>query len=561
MLAKSGSWEFLSCTDHIPALFLINLKQLRMKKTVRTPFFSSIRKAFNLALRAEELQIDTAEMIGQAQEAINQRRNFLKNTGKVMLGGAVAPSLMLNSSKSFFLPFLGGTPPRIAIVGAGIAGLHALHMLKKNNLTGTIYEASGRTGGRMFTVQEAMGKGTWTEFGGEFIDTDHADMWALANEFNIELIDYQQASEAELEAETFYFEGEHHTMEEVVNGFRTFAPRLKADMDKLDGDISYTATDPFIIGLDNMSLSKYLKKIGARGWVRKLLEMAYESEYGRSPKEQSSLNLTLLISADTSNGSLAFFGDSDERYKAKGGNQSIVDALANKYADDIKLNHSLESIRPSGNGYKLHFSGMQDDVIADYVILAIPFTILRSIDMPVEMPAVKRKCIDTLGYGTNAKLMLGMKSHFWRTQGYGGLVYSDNGIPNGWDNAQLQNKTNEPAGLSILFGGEKGIKAGEGTPEFQKDKYLPLWDKIYPGAIQQFSGKVARMHWPSYPYSLGSYTCYTKGQFTTIGGAEQMPLGNILFAGEHCGSWFQGFMNGAAQSGREAAEEILKRLD
>jgi len=199
--------------------------------------------------------------------------------------------------------------------------------------------------------------------------------------------------------------------------------------------------------------------------------------------------------------------------------------------------------------------------MADYVILAIPFTILRSIDMPMEMPEVKRKSIDTLGYGTNAKLMLGMKSHFWREQGYGGLVYSDNGIPNGWDNAQLQNKTNEPAGLSILFGGEKGIKAGEGTPDSQKDKYLPLWDKIYPGAIQQFSGKVARMHWPSYPYTLGSYTCYTKGQFTTIGGAEQMPLGNILFAGEHCGGWFQGFMNGAAQSGREAAEEILKRLD
>lgn len=102
-----------------------------MKKTVRTPFFSTIRKAFSLALRAEELQMDTAEIIGQAQEAANQRRNFLKNTGKVMIGGAVAPGLMLNSTKSFFFPFLGGTPPRIAIIGGGIAGLHALHILKK----------------------------------------------------------------------------------------------------------------------------------------------------------------------------------------------------------------------------------------------------------------------------------------------------------------------------------------------------------------------------------------------------------------------------------------------
>jgi monoamine oxidase len=40
-----------------------------------------------------------------------------------------------------------------------------------------------------------------------------------------------------------------------------------------------------------------------------------------------------------------------------------------------------------------------------------------------------------------------------------------------------------------------------------------------------------------------------------------MPVGNILFAGEHCGGAYAGFMNGAAQSGREAAEMILSRLD
>jgi monoamine oxidase len=34
-----------------------------------------------------------------------------------------------------------------------------------------------------------------------------------------------------------------------------------------------------------------------------------------------------------------------------------------------------------------------------------------------------------------------------------------------------------------------------------------------------------------------------------------------LFAGEHCGGEFSGYMNGAAKSEREAAEEILKRLD
>lgn len=531
-----------------------------MRKTIRTPFIATLRKAFKLALKAEQQQTSSAEVIEQSAEAAMSRRRFLENTGKTVLTGAVAPGLLFPSSGTWLRPFLGGIAPRIVIVGAGIAGLNALHTLKKNNLDATIYEASGRTGGRMFTVQEAMGKGTWTEFGGEFIDTNHEDMWALAREFDIELIDYAQPSETALETEAFFFEGGHRSLEETVTAFRSFAPQMAADMEKLDVDISYTSEDPFVKSLDQYSLSEYLEKIGASGWIKKFIEVAYESEYGLSPEVQSSLNLTLLISPDTSDGHIALFGESDERYKARGGNQRIPDALAQKYADHIILNSPLESLRKEGARYKLHFGGNSGEVMADVVILALPFSILRHIDMPIEMPTVKRKCIDELGYGTNAKLMLGMKSHFWRKQGYGGLVYSDNGIPNGWDNAQLQTGVDEAAGLSILFGGPSGVKVGEGSVAFQRDKYLPLWDEIFKGASEQFNGKMMRMHWPSYQYNMGSYVCYTRGQFTSIAGAEQLPIDKIFFAGEHCGGDFSGFMNGAAKSGREAAEEILKLL-
>jgi monoamine oxidase len=59
---------------------------------------------------------------------------------------------------------------------------------------------------------------------------------------------------------------------------------------------------------------------------------------------------------------------------------------------------------------------------------------------------------------------------------------------------------------------------------------------------------------------LGSYICYTTGQYTGIAGAEVLPVGNVYFAGEHCGGDFSGFMNGAALSGREAAEAIVEKV-
>jgi monoamine oxidase len=67
-------------------------------------------------------------------------------------------------------------------------------------------------------------------------------------------------------------------------------------------------------------------------------------------------------------------------------------------------------------------------------------------------------------------------------------------------------------------------------------------------------------HWPTNPLSLGSYTCYKPGQFTTIAGLEGLPVGNVFFAGEHANSFYvyQGFMEGAALSGVDVAAAILK---
>jgi monoamine oxidase len=523
----------------------------------KTSLFGTLRKAFALAFEAHNQQIPSDELVEKAQEAAMTRRKFLSNTGKAALTTGLVG---LTTEGVLGRMITTQVKPRIVIVGGGMAGLSALHTLKKAGLTATVYESSGRTSGRIFTVQKAMGEGTWAEFGAEFIDTNHADMWALAKEFNLELIDYAQASETKLEAEAFFFEGKHRTLKEVVAEFSKFAPQMKKDMDSLPESIDHQTKDPVAIKFDNMSISEYLPSIGATGWIKTFIEVAYESEYGLSPALQSSLNLLLLISPDTADGHLALFGDSDERYKTRGGNQSIPDSIAKKYPSDIMLNHTLVSIRSVGTGFMLYFDKVKNPVPTDYVIMTVPFTRLREVDLRISMPQIKWDVINKLGYGTNSKLMIGMQNHFWRQQGFGGLVYADNGIPNGWDNAQLQTADSQAAGLSILFGGKSGVEVGNGSVESQRNIYLPKWEQIYKGATKAHNGKLARMVWPTYPHNKGSYICYTTGQYTTLSGAEVMPVGNMLFAGEHCGGDFAGFMNGAAQSGREAAEVIIKKL-
>ncbi|MDZ4871543.1 MAG: hypothetical protein CLLPBCKN_000931 [Chroococcidiopsis cubana SAG 39.79] len=77
--------------------------------------------------------------------------------------------------------------PKIAIVGAGIAGLNAAYQLKKAGLTASVYEARQRLGGRILSVTGAVGEGLVLDLGGHFINTNHADMLGLANEFGLKL--------------------------------------------------------------------------------------------------------------------------------------------------------------------------------------------------------------------------------------------------------------------------------------------------------------------------------------------------------------------------------------
>jgi monoamine oxidase len=526
-----------------------------MKKTTKTNFLNAIQNAFKLALEAEKANLPTDVFLEKAPEHFQKsRRHFLEISGKTLVVGSLS---------NFFFPLKNKKNlPKIAIIGAGLAGLNALHYLQKMGLDAVIFESSGRTGGRVFTVQEAMGEGTWTEFGGEFIDSNHADIWTLIEEFGLETLDLKQKSEQNLHAEFFFFENKHRTLTEVVAEFRKIAPILKTDLDRLPDEISWKTTDLFVRELDQMSIADYLKKIGAKGWFKTLLESAFESEYGRSCAEQSSLNFLFLISPNTENGSVNFYGESDERFKIKGGNQKITNALAEKYAEKIHFNHALNAIFPTEtNRYLLDFGANKPNFEADYVILTIPFTKLREVNLTkLNFPIEKLNCINSLSYGHNAKLMLGMKSHFWRKKNFVGLCFADNGISNGWDNAQLQTENDLAAGLSILMGGDRAIELGNDAPETQKNKYLPLWDAVFKGATENFNGKIARMHWPTYPHSKGGYVCPTVGQVTTLVGWEQTPIGQIFFAGEHCGGAFAGFMNGAAQSGREAAVAIFEKI-
>jgi monoamine oxidase len=513
----------------------------------------------------------TLPPIDELIDMARSRRNFIRDaslaTAGLVLAGCSKPSPAPQQQQA------GGTPSpapapssprggaRIAIVGAGMAGLNTAYKLQKAGLTAKIFEGADRTGGRMFTRANLLGDGFTTELGGEFIDSNHEEMLALMQEFSLERIDVRAKEAASLKPETYFINGRHYTQAQAARAFVPLAKRIFKDYDAMEDVVDYKHEGGGSV-VDKQTLTQYFDKIGASGWLRELLEVAYVTEYGLDADEQSALNFVGLIgTGDLENTKeLVLLGESDERYKVRGGNQRVVDELAKRLDSQIQRRHRLEAIKSKGNGFTLTFQkdGGAVDEDADIVVLAIPFTLLRDVKMQVELPDVKKRAIQELGYGTNAKVLVGFKSRVWEKQGYSGATYSDELFQLSWANSFLQ--PGPAGGITLYSGGKLGLEAGKGTIEEAVQRLLPGFNKAYPGSTAERNGKVARMHWPTFPWTKASYSAYKPGQWTTIAGAEGLPVGNLFFAGEHCSYDFQGYMNGAAQTGADTAKAVMAKV-
>ncbi|MBE7491713.1 MAG: FAD-dependent oxidoreductase [Planctomycetes bacterium] len=452
--------------------------------------------------------------------------------------------------------------PRIGIVGAGLAGLNCAWQLRKQNLRATVFEAATRAGGRVRSQTGLLGPALTTELGGEFIDSGHEDVLALCKEFGLPLLDMRD--DHGVIENAWYFSGRHVSDTEVVQALKPFARRIESDAELAGLEPDAARQNADFAALDATSLSDYLQAIGCTGWLRALIEVAFVTEYGLDAADQSCLNMLCLLAPSGS--PFEPFGESDERYKVRGGNERLCEELARRLEGTIRLEHRLA--RVSGpKPFRLVFDTPRGAVeeAFDVVVLALPFTILRELELRVELPPAKRRAIVELGYGRNGKLIVGTDRRPWRVTGYSGGIFSDEPFQLVWDNSRLQwgkgaDPVQGPAGLTFYSGGSMCDMMALGTPANQIERLVSRLEPAFPGVQRVLNGKSLRMNWPQERFVLASYAAYRPGQWTAIRGHEGTSVGDLYFAGEHCSLGSQGYMNGAAETGRVAAARIAAAL-
>jgi monoamine oxidase len=532
-------------------------------------------------LREAQAACAEAEALGAPIDEVTnlraKRRRSLPR--RELLTGAVAATALTAVPRRA----VAADGPKIVIVGAGLAGLSCAQRLwTSRGLASTIYEGSDVIGGRVRSLRGFFANGEVGELHGEFISSEHKRMIALARIYGLKLKNTNLSLGDD--RDTYWFNGEPYPQSSLNRAWRGGLYKLFRDAVNKAPVANYLHASPTARAWDHMSVTEWVERNvpgGASGSLGKLCHANVLDEYGGPVDEQSALNLIYILGYDTSSASgyqspiRPLLAGSDERYIVLGGNDQIITGMVDELPKgSIRTGCQLLAVRPASAGFVCTFQQGPStiDVKADRVVLAIPPTTLRQVDLSrVPLSPVKRTQIAGSQLGNNVKLLVQVSGRPWQTLGYTGTQLTDQSIGGGWDASCFELGSSGAGAQSVYAvfpGGEAGINfakryglVAEGGPAPAKmvgDALVQL-EPIFPGVTAAWgagSGLAYYRDGNIDPFLQGAYSYYRVGQYTLFSGVEAQPAGNLHFAGEHTSTAFQGYMEGAVQSGYRAAGEI-----
>jgi monoamine oxidase len=413
-----------------------------------------------------------------------------------------------------------------------------------------------------------------SEWCGELIDSGHHTVRNLARRFNLPL-DNLLGAQPNGSEDTYRFGGQYYPKTQADEDFLDMSDILGAD---LAGAGYPTRFDGFTqVGreLDLMSIHDWIETRvpgGHASPLGQLLDAAYAIEFGADTRAQASLNLLYMLGYQANASGLSVFGISDEKFHIRGGNQQLPEAIAADLGEAaVKTGHRLVRLKQTSNGrYQLTFerAGSTIEVVSDYVVLALPFAVLRTLDIAqAGFSARKLRAIDQLGRGHNGKLQLQFAQRGWVGTGpwpgkANGSTYSDTGYQASWEVTRAQAGT--PGILVLYSGGSVTDAMKTKSPFATANDSLVVQDAqrgvqqlapVFPGL--SWNGRATQSLPHLSPFFESSYSFYRVGQYTDFGGYEPAREGGVLFCGEHTTQDFQGFMEGGAITGKQAALDLI----
>ena len=444
---------------------------------------------------------------------------------------------------------------RVIIVGGGIAGLVAGYELARAGHDPLILEAQNRVGGRVYTLRR-FAPGLYAEAGAMRIPRVHDLTLGYVEHFGLGLRPFMMGNP----------KGLVH-----VGGKRMTAGQAGLTPDELGFSVAehergHSAADLWNAATKDIRALVEADPVGGwdrvyRDWdgysIREFLEMKGFSEgaiemYGVMNFVEAGIN-NAVVEEFREDFGRAF----EDMQEIVGGMDNLPNAFYHQIPERIRFGAEVHAIDQDADGVTVHFkteSGRYSER-GDYAIVAIPFSVLRQVEVMTPFSREKQRAIRQLNYSASTKILFQVSERIWESEDgiTGGATVTDLPI------RRMNYPTPDPSTprgvlLASYTWDQDAARWGAMDEETRLEEALEDVARIHPRIRDVY--EVGASHaWYDDRYANGAFAMFEPGQLTTLQPDILQPEGRIQFAGEHC-SLYHAWIQGALESGLRAARAI-----
>lgn len=443
----------------------------------------------------------------------------------------------------------------IVIIGAGYAGIAAAKKLKETNKDFVLLEARDRIGGR--TLTEIIECGASIDLGAAWIGPTQHHIWNWVKETNSATYDTFDSGKNIL------------SWKNKISTYKGVIPKINPislidlglainKINKLSKQIPLENpwTHPKAKEWDSMTMHTWMQKNIYTKKARHLFDIGIQTVFGAEATEVSFLHALFYCHSGDNMDVLISIPKGAQQTILKEGTQGLIKKIAEPLQDKIKLNQPVRKIEQNETGVTVY----ADNIIvkAKKCILAIPPVLIDRIQFSPILPQQKAQLVQRMPMGAAMKCFVIYKTPFWRKLGFSGQIVSDDfPVKVTFDTGN----TDDEFGKLLVFVEGNDARNFIDLPEAQRKKLI--LEKL----VHYFGNEAAQplqyidKCWTEEEWTRGCYVgLMAPNTMTQFGKSLRTNFQHIHFAGTETAIKWNGYLDGAIESGYRAADEVLNKI-
>jgi len=487
------------------------------------------------------------------------RREFLKSS---LLAATALPCLHpVIAAASRDAIRRTGAARKVIVIGAGLAGLSSAYELTRAGHEVIVLEARTRSGGRVWTLRDSFPEGLYAEAGATNVFDNHKWTMKYVKELGVALDPMGSTGGG---SSIYHMRGKRIVIkrgspvewplelnpDEKGLGRGALWTKYVEPAFKELGDLEAADWPPTSLRrYDGMSFVEFLRLQGASPGAVEILRLGLADQLGEGADAVSALNLLREAAPRAV---------VKQSFSIRGGSDTLPRAFAARLGDRIHYGAPVVKIEHDAAGVRVICSqkGNRRTFAADYLICAIPFAVLRKVEISPGFSPEKRQAIAQLGNTSVVRVFMQTRERFWLDEGLSGAAITDLPVMTAYDKAHyLPGKRGL---LEAYVAGARARRLADMGSGARLNFTVGQMERVFPAIRDHYEGGES-VCWDEDEWARGAYAWFKPGQMESLMPHIARPEGRVHFAGDHTAPW-PGWMNGALQSGARAAREVNQAL-